>query len=196
MLCCPPTSCAIKDKVFVVVHSPVWTPSPFVSSEAAAALWCAAPSRPSRLTTTTELTERTFCGAAAAANKQMLQLTSERAKEGRNVGAAQCSNVLATLPRSLTDHYRLPGGRSLACSLWIPTFQTSFSSASNVRCKETKGSDKTFFKTKQTFYKKNVCCWPGGSNISPQQLHCRNIDNSALKLSIYCLKLSKYCLKL
>ena len=115
MLCCPPTSCAIKDKVFVVVHSPVWTPSPFVSSEAAAALWCAAPSRPSRLTTTTELTERTFCGAAAAANKQMLQLTSERAKEGRNVGAAQCSNVLATLPRSLTDHYRLPGGGIQSC---------------------------------------------------------------------------------
>ena len=144
MLCCPPTSCAIKDKVFVVVHSPVWTPSPFVSSEAGAALWCEAPSWPSRLTTTTELTERTFCGAAAAANKQMPQLTSERAKEGRNVGAAQCSNVLATLPRSLTDHYRLPGGRSVACSLWIPSFQTSFSSSTT----------KHFSKQNKHFYKK------------------------------------------
>ena len=99
MLCCLPTSCAIKDKVFVVVHSPVWTPSPFVSSEAAAALWCAAPSSSQGgLPTTTELTERTFCGAAAAANKQMLQLTSERAKEGRNEGAAllQCSRDTST----------------------------------------------------------------------------------------------------
>ena len=54
-----------------------------------------------------------------------LKLTSERAKERRNVAAAvlllllQCSNVLATIPRSLTDHYRLPGGGIELCRILL-----------------------------------------------------------------------------
>ena len=123
---CSSPGCAIKDKVFVVVHSLVWTPSPFVSSEAAA-LWCAASRSPSKLNNNNGVDGANILRSAGEqTNASAHEWASERGKEWRSGALAMFSRHFHEVSQITTASLGEGGLPDLIGS------------------KEARGSDKTF----------------------------------------------------